>query len=1131
MLRAEFSRVGFSSELGANNNQMSLQEDITTNLDAGALVTALTSSLGVSAGQLNALTLPVSDDQLRGASNGAAFDAAAILDAVRQVAEQAAPKLLDLPVPGDLLRQITTTLETIEQFTSSDIGASLTGLTDRLTAEFEGDTKEGFVGILLRVMQVLSTAPETEILKTLFRDVSGLAGGELRLPEGVSNLLPAVVNAVRVLGGLMTLESMLAESERLTGVVAEQLDPDRSRDSISRVLTVFTANIPLAQRLGSTDPDDPEAVEAAIAAVTNAADLLDRAEGYISRGMGFGEATLAYLDVDKLQAELEIARALLRDPDLTQLEQLIRSATDGLRPILEIDLSAAPHQPLDAVLSVVEAQIDQYAAQITAFNPATIAGPLVDGLDEVAATIRGFSDLVTRILQEIRAALDEVRQVIAGLPFENIVNTLTSVLAPVQQALEAIRALVDEIRAALELAANAAIAALVQVEGGVDEFEARINDLFDQARQFIDALPLDQAVGEISEKIKAFNDALAKVDMKPYFDTASGAIGTTADVIEKVPFGLLPDSMKSEVDEAMKPIREVNADALETEIRNLLGISSGKFDLRPDLEAELAEIQQKFDDLVEVLEEHNPRVYLQTIDEELSAIATRIQAISPQLSLEPVREAIDSVKQAIGSFDLEKELEPLRDVFRQATDALQQFSPATLIQPLEERVNDARDKLIAAIRLNDWTPALDDVSKRAIELLDIVDPAQLEDQIALLLGEVEVLVSRMPDVNPAAWLGSLVTDLLRGTGARIYSGSFEAILGWMTAGSAANDLRDRAARISANLTRTKAAVDAVDIPTLALPLISAMADLRPAIDLLANKLDANSPERARLKAAGARLNLEVRFAALAGNRARYLTLLNSAASLAENLSRTGISEAGIAITGLQKAVAPLREIMEVFETLLEHIGITGFESGLRGVLQAVLAVAPASRLTAILTPLFKALQNQLKILVTAILTPIKSSITEIKTLVALIDLGPLRESLDVVFQEVLAQITALNPLEILKEPLAAFASLKLEISAFDPLATILNLLDQLRDTIARVLEKLSAEKLLATPIAIYDTILKDFKVLNVETLLDPVFDRLDAIAEGVNTGLDETITAFEKLQRALPAGGGGGSAAVAVGVG
>jgi hypothetical protein len=1110
---------------------MPLKDDISTNLNAEALVAALSSQLGVPAGNLNEISVPVSADQLLGLNSATSFDAAAILGAVRQVAEQAAPQLAALPLPGNALDQITTTLEAIEEITSRDIGASFTALTERLTSEFEGDTSEGFIGILLRVMEALSTSPEAAPLKTLFQNITTMVAGDLSTPEGLGNVLPAVVNAIRVMGGLMTLESMLSEGERLTGIVAEQLDPIRAQNVIERLRIALTADGSLAARIASTDPTDPEAVEAAITAVMNCADRLDAVEAYLSRGMGFGEATLAYLNVGKMQIELDIAKALLRGSDLTQLEQLIRSATDGLRPLLEIDLSAAPSQSLDALLSAVEAEIDKYVGQITAFDPATITGPLVSGLDEVTKVIRSFPDLVTRILQEIRSALDAVRQVVADLPFDTIVSTVTSVLAPVQQALEAIRTLVNEIRAALETAARDAIVALGQVESGVDEFETEIRELFDQARIFVDNLPIDQAIGEISEKINEFVEVLASADMKPYFDTVSGAIGTTADVIENVPFGLLPDSMKGEVDEALKPIREVNVDEVESEIKDLLGISNGKFELRPNLEAALADIQDKFDELVAVLESHNPRQYLQDIDTELSAIATRIRAISPELSLEPVREAIDSVKEVIGSFDLERELEPIRDVFQDVTNRLQEYSPATLIQPIEQRVNDAREQLIATIRLDEWTPALEGISEQAVGLLNIVDPTLLEEQLASLLAEVEELVNHMPDVNPASWFGSFIADVLRGTGARIYPASFDAILGWMSSGSATNDLRERATRISDNLTRTKAALEAVNVAELSLPLVSAMATLRPAINNLANSLAADSPEQVRLRTAAARLNIEVRFASLASNRSRYLLLLDAADSLAKDLRSTGVSEADIAIASLQRAVAPLREIMQVFQTLLGHMGITGFERGLRGVLQDVLAVAPASRLTALLTPLFIALRNRLEVLLESILIPIEGSITQIKTLVALIDLAPLRQSLDTVFQEVLTQINSLDPLQILKGPLEAFASLKLEVSTFDPLATILNLLNELRDTVARVLEKLSAERLLESPIAIYDSILNEFKLLNVETLLEPVLDQLDVIAEGVSTGLDDTVTAFERLQEALPASSGGGSASVAVGVG
>ena len=52
--------------------------------------------------------------------------------------------------------------------------------------------------------------------------------------------------------------------------------------------------------------------------------------------------------------------------------------------------------------------------------------------------------------------------------------------------------------------------------------------------------------------------------------------------------------------------------------------------------------------------------------------------------------------------------------------------------------------------------------------------------------------------------------------------------------------------------------------------------------------------------------------------------------------------------------------------------------------------------------------------------------------------------------------------------------------------------------------------------------------LNVETLLTPVLDVLDSIAQQVDQGLDETVEAFKRLQEALPPPGGGSSASVSV---
>lgn len=153
-----------------------------------------------------------------------------------------------------------------------------------------------------------------------------------------------------------------------------------------------------------------------------------------------------------------------------------------------------------------------------------------------------------------------------------------------------------------------------------------------------------------------------------------------------------------------------------------------------------------------------------------------------------------------------------------------------------------------------------------------------------------------------------------------------------------------------------------------------------------------------------------------------------------------------------------------------------------------------------------------------------------RTLIGQFDLAPLQQSIDGIVNEVKAQINALNPLVLLKGPLDAFKSLQHDVATFDPLAPLTTVLNALRDLVPRVIAKLSAEKLLQAPLAIYQTIVDALKALNIQTLMGPVLDQIDRIAEQVNQGLDSTVGAFQRLQQALPSGGGGSVLSVAVSI-
>src|SRR5262249_47181230 len=150
-------------------------------------------------------------------------------------------------------------------------------------------------------------------------------------------------------------------------------------------------------------------------------------------------------------------------------------------------------------------------------------------------------------------------------------------------------------------------------------------------------------------------------------------------------------------------------------------------------------------------------------------------------------------------------------------------------------------------------------------------------------------------------------------------------------------------------------------------------------------------------------------------------------------------------------------------------------------------------------------RDRLTTLVDEILAPIRAAIDDLKRLIDLIDLQPVIDGIDEVFQEVRGQLLAYSPNVLLHDQLAAFAALKQDLLDFDPLGDILTILDGLRDSAARVVQKLSARKLLESPLAIYDTIVNAFRQLNINNLLGPVLDVLDSIAQQVDQGLDETV--------------------------
>jgi hypothetical protein len=1110
-----------------------LKADLTARLDAGALVQKLLADLGGPAASLAAITPPAGGAAIGGAVSGVAdIDAGPVGAAVSQVAALAAPLLAGLPAAGDVLAPLAGALELAGQIGDGDLPGKIRSLAGKLSEELAGSREGGFVAVLSRLAETLSSAPEgralLDVLHTLTR--AGGAG----LPSAVQlipDVVPALGGAVRAVGGLMALESVLSESDRLTGLMAQQLDPTAVGAAIDAALAALGDGpgslADLVAHLDASQPAGAAAVETAAAGIAAAGERLSALRDQLAGAMGFGEATLVHLDVDRVQAELETAAGMVRGADLDALERVVRSAGALVTPLLGLDLSGLPSFDLPGLLAALEGKVAGVAARIRAFDAASLAAPLAQGLGTVTGVIRALADALDRVTAALRGALEQIRQAVASLPFDAVASAIRGVVEPVTAVLDAIRQLLAGIESTLHGAVTATTQALTDVENVVAGFKANVEKLFGDAKTFVEKIHIDAAVGQVADGIKAFDAVLAQAQMQPYFDTAVAAIGTAADVLTAVPFALLPDAMKSQVEAAVEPIRTADAGAVQVSIEQLLEITDGKFQLRPLLETAIAGVQASYQELLKAIAAVDPHQLIVPIDAQLDQLAAKVHELAPQLTLKPVQDAIDQVKATVAGLDLRRQLAPADTVFAEILHALDAFSPDQLIAPLDAKLKDARDKVVAAVRLPEWKPAIDSVAAQANALLGRFDPVALEPGLRSAIAEARGLLDGLQGANLAGGFGGIFALLLSGSGLRIYPWTFEVVVGWLGAGAGASDLLARSGRIAGAVAQTRDAVAALDLTATSSQLAARVQALQAAVAGLPD----GSPARLRLQAASGGLDVTAALGPLAANRDRYLAALTRSASLGETLRRIGLSEVDVSILRLRAAFVPLRPVSDLLRAVAARLGLPGLEHGLAPALSGLLDVATPERLTALVMPLFTALHDRVGALVQAVVAPLEAGVDEIARLAAEIDLGPLRSSAGAVYQAARQQIESLQPSRLLAAPLASFDALRAEVAGFDPLADLLAMVNALRATIERILGKLHAEQILASPLAIYDHILGELGKLDVTALVTPVLDELDAIAGQVDSGLTRTVAAFQRLQQSLPSpdGGGGGALGAAAG--
>jgi hypothetical protein len=504
-----------------------------------------------------------------------------------------------------------------------------------------------------------------------------------------------------------------------------------------------------------------------------------------------------------------------------------------------------------------------------------------------------------------------------------------------------------------------------------------------------------------------------------------------------------------------------------------------------------------------------------------------VRSIDPMALLEPIDTALAEFRRLLSSVDLtETLLGPLEEGFSVITDRLAELDPAALLEPAREELDTVREDIAATLRLDAWVDAATTAREWVDEHLAVIDPSAFAAALSEEVGQrLRDAIPETPNV-----LGALVAALAQATGLPAEATGMAEVLSWFRGTDGRAVVEARLDAVAADVGIARVAIAELDPAPL---VAAAEAHHRALLDAVRSH-----PSGSDLRGALEPVLLGTRpadvLAPLGPNCARVRLRIDGDAATADRLAATGFSHVNATTDGLQDALAPLGSVLEWARSLLQRLGLT-VEGGPLGALLGVwLEQAGPHRVVPPLVELVEAIRDKVGEIVAAALVPVETTATSVADALGVLDLAPVIDGIRAVHAEVLAEVESLSPTALLGPTVSAVDDVVDQLEAFDPLAPVRAVIDELRATVDEVFDTLRPSVVFADVVTIYTTVVDAAQGLDVRGLLDPVIAALEDLAGQLGVGLEEVATALGRLQDALPdsvsESGVSGSVSVDVGV-
>ena len=919
----------------------------------------------------------------------------------------------------------------------------------------------------------------------------------------IGGLLAGAIEALKV---LVALGATSAVSTRLLGqaeLLAGRLDPAAATAAAARVSRAAVPALPAA--LAAADPNDGGAVDSLGAQVVTFLDAAAEMQRSWSVGMGFGEAALLGLDIAGGAAALEAARLALTSADLGRVTAMSTAIRGYADPLLQLPLPV----PADVARDVIDQALDLVDGLATS----------VESWDVTAVTtpITRFADLALEPLDEVRQAIEEIagritsaihtlRDLVDQVDLQGVADAIRQALSPVVDTIEAVSQAIDVAQQAITGACTAIENTLSAISSDVRTAAQDVKDALGRVRQALEQVHVADIAAAVRTEIGKVVDALASAQLKPYFDTAIEVIDTGTQVINAVPFSMLPTDVQQDVVDVAKPIKELDLQDVEDTLRGEL--ATIRESLHTDALDAIGEASQA---VVDFLASLDPEPPLQELERgPLQDLKQAIDGVDPQALLAPAEEGLQSLRGQLGQINLRDEvLGPLNGLFTPVTGALNDINPGALLAPVEESLASVRTSITDVLALDAIQDQVTSFRTGAQAALARLDPAAL---VAVLDDEVSARIAGLPAGPPGGAFGSLLVTLGQASGLDITEPSIADVFAWVGGhadGAAA--VRQRLQQTADRVAGVHTAVTGLDpAPVTA----AAQGYHRSLVAALANH-PADSKLRLALDPLLAATAPTDMLGPLAENHRRYLAALEAGASAARDLAASARSEVTVAASGLSVSLVPLAAFPAKARELLTGLGLHG-DAPLRDLVAELYRIAGPARLLPALTHLVQAGVAKLIALLDAATEPALGAIGRVRGVIDALDVQPVIDELNGLHDQVVGEIEALSPEKLLGGVLDEVDATLAQLAHFDPLAPVKDAIDAAKKAAGSILETARPTVVFADVVTMHHDIVTLAAGLDVKALVEPVLTSLDGLGGQLDDGFGRTGSALQRLQAALP---------------